>query len=284
MQPGLRIILPAYGAAPELAACLASLERTVTRAVPIHVADDASPGDEVSAVVRACAERRIVDVRYSRRERNLGFVGNVNLALGETAPDDVVLLNSDTITSIGWLDRLRRCAASDASIATITPWSNNAEICSFPEFCRSGPIPDDVDEIASAAATETPVYPELPTGVGFCLFLRRTALTAIGDLDLATFGRGYGEENDFCLRAAAHGWRNVLCDDAYVAHRGGASFGPAGHAPGGENLARLNARYPGYNARIAEFIMLDPLKPLRERLVERLKSTGRTPAQHDLFR
>ena len=111
----------------------------------------------------------------------------------------------------------------------------------------------------------------------------RAALASLGDFDAATVGRCDGEENDFCRRAAAHGWRNVLCDDAYVAHRGGASFGPVGLAPGGENLARLNARYPGYNARIAEFIMQDPLKPHRERLVQRLHDVAALPTQRDLF-
>ena len=119
--------------------------------------------------------------------------------------------------------------------------------------------------------------------MGFCLFLRRAALEAIGDFDQATFGRGYGEENDFCLRAAGHGWRNVLCDDAYVVHRGGASFGPAGLGPGGENLQRLTARYPGYNALVAGFIMADPLRPLRERLAQRLEALSRPGPQRDLF-
>jgi len=280
---GVRIIVPAYRAATDLGACLASLERTIANRVPVLVADDASPGDEVGAIVRAFVARGRLDLRHLRRERNLGFVGNVNLALRETAPDDVVLLNSDTVTSAGWLDRLRNCAASDARIATITPWSNNAEICSFPDFCRSAPLPDDIDALAQAAAQDAPEYPDLPTGVGFCLYLRRAALQAIGDLDQATFGRGYGEENDFCLRAEAHGWRNVLCDDAYVAHRGGASFAAEGLAPGGENLARLNARYPGYNALIAEFIMRDPLQQLRHRFGERLRTVRNTPAQHELF-
>jgi GT2 family glycosyltransferase len=278
----LTIIVPVYGAAAELAACLGSLEETVGRAVPVLVADDASPGADVSHVI-ASAARGGLDLQHVRRERNLGFVGNVNRALRECAPHDAVLLNSDTLTTPGWLEALRRCAASDARIATITPWSNNAEICSVPDFCRSAPIPDDLAAVAAAAAAAPAEYPDLPTGVGFCLFLRRAALEAIGDFDQATFGRGYGEENDFCLRAEAHGWRNVLCDDAYVAHRGGASFGPVGLAPGGENLARLNARYPGYNARIAEFILQDPLRPLRERLAQRLQAAAVLPTQRDLF-
>jgi GT2 family glycosyltransferase len=187
------------------------------------------------------------------------------------AAGDVVLLNADTITTRGWLERLAACAASDPRIATATPFSNNAEICSFPAFCVANPLPADADAIAAACvAAGPPGYPELPTGVGFCMFVRRAALDAIGGFDAATFGRGYGEENDFCRRAAGHGWRNVLCDDAFVGHRGGVSFGDTGHRPGGENLARLLARYPGYNAAVADFIARDPLAPRRARIAAAL--------------
>ena len=105
----------------------------------------------------------------------------------------------------------------------------------------------------------------------------------LGDFDAATFGRGYGEENDFCLRVAAMGWRNVLCDTAYVVHHGGASFGPLDIAPNGDNLARLLARWPDYNEKVARFIMDDPLRPLRERLLARLDAMARGGPQGDLF-
>jgi GT2 family glycosyltransferase len=278
-----RIIVPAFGACDELEACLASLERTLPDGTRVLLADDASPGDGIAAVAARIAARGTLRLDYVRRPRNLGFVGNVNAALRETAPDDVILLNSDTLATPGWFERIQACADRDRRIATATPWSNNAEICSFPDFCRAAALPDDPGMLAAAAAATSPSYPELPTGVGFCMFMRRAAIDAIGDFDLATFGRGYGEENDFCLRATGHGWRNVLCDDAYVAHRGGASFGPTGHAPGGENLARLNARYPGYNALIADFIMRDPLQPLRAVFARQLEDLRLATPQHDLF-
>lgn len=86
-------------------------------------------------------------------------------------------------------------------------------------------MPNDADEIAlKIAALDSAAYPDLPTAVGFCMWIRRAALNMVGDFDQATFGRGYGEENDFCLRIAAHGWRSVLCDNAYVVHQGGVSF------------------------------------------------------------
>ena len=276
------IIVPIYNAAPELAECLASLERTLPPEQPVLLADDASPQPAVAAVCERFVRHR-PGARYLRRRHNLGFVANVNAAFAEAAPHDLVLLNSDTVTTLGWLDRLRQAAAGER-VATATPWSNNAEICSFPRFCEANQVPDDPEAVAAAAATAgPPQYPDLPTAVGFCMYIRRDALQALGDFDAATFGRGYGEENDFCLRAAGHGWRNVLCDDAYVVHAGGASFAPAGLAPGGENLRRLNARYPGYNALVASFILADPLRPLRERLAARLQAVGRPDPQRDLF-
>jgi len=279
----ITVIVPVYNAAADLAVCLDSLLRTLSSNAQVLIADDASPDPRVAPVIKRFARQAEFAAATHWRPENLGFLGNVNRAFKDSGSADVVILNADTITTPHWLDRIAACAASDASIATITPWSNNAEICSYPHFCASAEIPDDLDELAAAAAELLPSYPELPTGVGFCMYIRRAALDAIGDFDAATFGRGYGEENDFCRRAAAHGWRNVLCDDAFVAHRGGASFGPTGLKPGGENLLRLCARYPDYNARVAEFIMRDPLAELRQRFNDRHRAHRAVPMQRPLF-
>jgi GT2 family glycosyltransferase len=88
----------------------------------------------------------------------------------EMTEGDVVLLNSDTLLTPGWLEGLQHCLASDTSIATATPWTNNGEIVSLPDFCRSNPLPANVDGVARViAATGTPTYPEIPTAVGFCM-------------------------------------------------------------------------------------------------------------------
>ena len=277
------VIVPIHNALEALDACLASLDRTLPAGSTVLLADDASTDPRIEPMARGWCERSALAARYVRRERNLGFPGNCNAAFTETGDADVVLLNSDTVVTTGWRDQLVRCAASDPRIATITPWSNNAEICSWPRFCEDNPAPEFPDAIAEAAAGLAPTYPDLPTAVGFCMYVRRAALRQLGDFDAETFGRGYGEENDFCLRAAAMGWRNVLCDTAYVVHHGGASFEPLDLAPGGENLARLLARWPDYNERVARFIMADPLAPRRIALEQRLQSLAAAGPQRDLF-
>jgi GT2 family glycosyltransferase len=263
------VIVPVHDGADALAACLASLRRTLPPQARLQLVDDASRDPRVAALLCEFGAAPPCALSLHVQERNLGFVATVNAAMAR-ARGDVVLLNSDTVTTPGWLQRLAHCAATVPRLATATPWSNNAEICSFPQFCRANPLPADPDAVAAAAARVAPQYPELPTAVGFCMLVRRAALAAIGDFDAATFGRGYGEENDFCQRAAAHGMRNVLCDDAYVAHVGGQSFAPLGLAPGGENLGRLVARYPRYNAEVADFIARDPLAPRRAALAAQL--------------
>ena len=275
------VIVPVFNAVEQLAACLASLDRTLAFGARVAIADDASTDPGIARLIAGWKQCTQLDAQIVVRERNLGFIGNVNRTFAECGDADVVLLNSDTVTTTGWLQRIAACAASDPRIATITPWSNNAEICSFPALCENNPVPDDPDRIAAACASAgAPEYPELPTAVGFCMYIRRAALRQTGDFDTATFGRGYGEENDFCLRVAGMGWRNVLCDDAYVVHAGNASFGPLGERPGGENMRRLLSRWPDYGQRVADFIRADPLSPLRERIVRRLAQMQslRTPS------
>ena len=277
------VIVPVHNALEALDACLASLDRTLPAGAAVLVADDASSDPRIAPMLASWASRTALAARVVRRERNLGFPANCNAAFVETGDADVVLLNSDTVTTPGWLARLAECVASDPRIATATPWSNNAEICSFPRFCEDNPPPEHADALADAAAGMPREFPDLPTAVGFCMVVRREALRAIGDFDAATFGAGYGEENDLSLRAASMGWRNVLCPTAYVVHHGGASFAPLGLAPNGDGLARLLARWPDYHERVARFILDDPLRPFREKLAGRLAALDAAGPQRDLF-
>jgi GT2 family glycosyltransferase len=265
----LDLVIPIHNAPAHLAACLQSLYRHLPTDAPaarLHLYDDASSDAAIAPLLSEAAAALPGRVRVVRNARNLGFVGTVNRAFAETQ-GDVLLLNSDTVLTGGAIPRIQARLAADSRVASVTPFSNNAEICSFPVFLKNNPVPADPDAEARRVAVlvDAPAI-ELPTAVGFCMLIRRSTLTAIGDFDAATFGRGYGEENDWCQRAIGFGWRHVLCPDAYVVHAGGASFGALGLKPGGDNLARLLARYPHYGRDVAAFIAADPIAPLRARV------------------
>ena len=262
--PVVDIVIPVYNAPDDVRACVASVLACTPPGYRLVLIDDASPDPGVREVFAQIAARGLPQVELLANERNLGFTGTANRGMG-LSRHDVVLLNSDTIVSPGWLEALRRCAASDPAIGTITPWSNNAEILSYPAFCVNNRWSEGADPAPLAAAfarAATPSYPDLPTGVGFCFYVRRALLDAIGGFDPA-FGLGYGEENDLCLRAAAAGWRNVLADDAFVVHTGGRSFEQQKDALVPKNLATLVGRHPGYLELVRDYVAADPLGPLR---------------------
>jgi GT2 family glycosyltransferase/glycosyltransferase involved in cell wall biosynthesis len=269
------IVVPVYNAPDDLRDCVDSVLACTTGAFTLVLIDDGSTDPQIGAFFDALARRRDPRIELLRNARNTGFTATANRGMARSRAD-VVLLNSDTIVTRGWLDALVRCAASDARIATITPFSNNAEICSFPRFCEdNGRVAhDDAERMRAAlAAAAVPTYPDLPTGVGFCMFVRRSAIDAIGTFDPA-FGAGYGEENDFCLRAARAGFRNVLADDAFVVHTGGRSFEGRKDELGARNMQLLARLHPHYAAMVRDYIAADPLRPLREAAQSRLEADG----------
>jgi hypothetical protein len=109
---------------------------------------------------------------------------------------------------------------------------------------------------------------EIPTAVGFCMYIRRRCVDETGRFDEANFGRGYGEENDFCRRAARKGWRHVAATNVYVHHYAAQSFGPDKEERVARAIETVERLHPGYLRMIHAFIARDPLLPCRRRLDE----------------
>jgi len=272
--PSITVIIPVHNAPEHLAICLETLHRTVPSGTGVLILDDASDDPRVRPLLRHWTELAGPVWRTELQERNLGFVGTVNRGM-EMTRDDVVLLNSDTVLTPGWLEGLQRCLASDPGIATATPWTNNGEIASLPEFCRVNPLPADIDGVARVIASSGATrYPDIPTAVGFCMAIARNAIDIVGLFDQELFGLGYGEENDFSMRARDAGLRNVLCDDVYVGHVGGRSFLPRGLAPDDAAMGRLLSRHPHYQGLVSGFIAEDPLAGRRNELILALQREG----------
>jgi len=266
------VIIPVFNAFEHVQACLESVAAaspggTRSECYKVLLIDDASTDERILPLLERWVNEGPARSLHTN-DRNRGFVFSINHGIAHVS-GDVVLLNSDTLVTPGWLEALANCLAFDPEIATATPWSNNGEIVSFPHFCSAGPVPENPAELAAAIRLAgSPVYPELPTAVGFCMAISRQAIERIGLFDEETFGRGYGEENDFSMRAIAGGMKNVLCDNAYVAHHGGGSFVPLGLRPGSDSMRRLLGKHPRYQKLIEEFIRQDPLAGRRQELID----------------
>lgn len=285
------VVIPVYGGAAETRECLASaLAARNDCPVAFVIVDDASPDPEVGSVIAEVMARRDPRVALLRRRTNQGFAASVNVGMALAKGSDVVLLNADAVVGDGWVDRIVAAAASDPRIGTLTPFSNNAELCTVPSPCVSAPVATErirqrIDDVARSVNRGRVI--DVPVAHGFCMFIRRECLDEIGEFDVATWGRGYGEEVDFCLKAASVGWRHALCADLFVVHRGGVSFGAEKLARVLENNRKISARYPFYDAMIQRVLTADPMASARraisfELLRDALPSVRRLHITHAL--
>ena len=272
------IVIPVYADAAKTLACLASVLAARPTGARIVVIDDATPEPCLAvALDRLAARRRILLIRHTR---NQGFptAANAGLAMARASGHDALLLNADTLVAPGFLARLRTAAYAAPDIGTACPLSNNATILSYPDPTRANPMPDQAETTRLAAQAwdaNGKTVTEIPTGVGFCLYLRHDCLDTTGGFRAEIFGRGYGEENDFCARATAAGWRHVAAPGVFVAHVGEASFGATATALRARNAAVLDRLHPSYKPRLAAHLAADPLFPARRRL-----DTARFLASH----
>ena len=263
----ITIIVPVYAGSTDTQRCLESVARhagSTHTSFDVLIINDGSPDAALVDWVEAFAAGAVeLDVTVSHNEQNLGFVKTCNRGL-RAASGDVVILNSDTIVTKGWLDRLAG-AAQGPAIATVTPLTNFGSICTLPDsivdaFALSSDRPR-IDQCAAFIRRHSPVRrPEVISGVGFCMLVRRAAIDAVGVFDDAEFGAGYGEEVDFCLRATAAGFRHVVDDSTFVYHRGAVSFGERRKDLLRSSSELIHKRYPFFRAMNLRERADDPLR------------------------
>ena len=263
-RPAATVVIPVHGGMAQMLACIDSVWAAGERPLVI---DDASPEPELASALDDLARRR--RIRLIRNQRNLGFAATANLGMRSVPGRDVVLLNSDTLVASGWLEELRDTAYGAPDIGTVTPLSNDASILSYPDLQQRNPVPALADTLrldALARRVNGGAAIEIPVGVGFCLYVKRVCLDDVGVFRDDVFAQGYGEENDFCLRARQRGWRHVAAVGAFVAHVGGHSFGSAARHLRARNEVLLERLHPGYGGLIDAHILADPLAEARRRL------------------
>ncbi|RZL98038.1 MAG: glycosyltransferase family 2 protein, partial [Pedobacter sp.] len=237
----------------------------------IIVINDASPNTALTVALRS----HVQDHSYVLLENaeNLGFVGTINRGIALSEDRDVILLNSDTVVPDHWIDQLFAVAYSDPIIGTVTPFSNNATICSYPRFCQDNAIlaGHDVNTLNRIFFEVNGISNiDIPTAHGFCMLIKRAVVDNIGYFDHQKWGKGYGEENDFSLRAEKHGWRNAMALGTFVQHHGSVSFAGNKEEFIKKNLKILEGMYPDYTLRVLQFIKNDPVRKARNAVTRAL--------------
>jgi len=273
----INVVVPVHSGLEETQVCLRSVLRTLPSEALLTIVHDAGPDSGMPALLREFARDPRVTLVWNAS--NLGFPGAVNRGMRVHPDHDVLLLNADAEVFEGWIERLAAVAHSHEHIGTVTPLGEAASIVTYPGS-RARPctaaLAERIDYIARHVNADKVV--QIPVGVAFCLYLRRACLEDVGEFDEVSFDKGYGEENDFCLRARSRGWRNVAAPNVFVRHVGGRSFGAAREVLTTRNQRIINQRYPGYDDFIKKFLALDPLRNLKRAIdEERLLEAARRP-------
>jgi GT2 family glycosyltransferase/glycosyltransferase involved in cell wall biosynthesis/SAM-dependent methyltransferase len=271
------IIIPVYKGLKETQRCINSvINSAFTTPFRLIVINDASPEAEITKYLRSLIS--LSNVIIIENDKNLGFTATVNRGMSLSNTNDVLLLNSDTEVSNDWLDKIKAHAYSESRVGTVTPFSNNATICSYPTLDGMKELPDgeSVQSMDAAfASANTGLSIEIPTAIGFCMYIRRDCLKEVGLFDVETFGKGYGEENDFCLRATANKWKHLLAADTFVFHEGEVSFQEDSNQRKALATKIICKRYPHYETDVAKHIAKNEAYPLRfAATAERIRQAG----------
>ena len=267
------IIVPIYNAYEFTEECIKSvIKHTDLNTHTLVLINDKSPDEKVyPMLLKYKDENTDKKIVVLDNEQNMGFVKTVNRGM-QYSENDVILLNSDTEVTKNWIEKIQKCAYSNQYIATVTPLTNNGTICSVPNFGIDNELPKNMslseyaDMIEKISANR---YPQLTTGNGFCMYIKRDVINELGLFDDVTFEKGYGEENDFCYRALDHGYTNVLCDNTFVYHKGTQSFKKENLTASraaliDEHMKLLRKKHPIYVQKTDNFIANNPIRDIQE--------------------
>lgn len=277
MTEALPAVLVPVGVDDEaLDACLGALESSTPAGSRVWLADDAQAGPRAQALLRRWQQQTRLRADYSRRERAIGEVAHLQQMLEACGEADVVVLAASAQPLPGWLEQLAQCLRRDAAIASAVPWSNAGETVAWPRLGELNPQPDAPTRLAAACAQMPPLHAELPSALGHAVALRGRARVKAGGLDASSYRSGYAALIDLSLRMAGLGWRNVLCETAFVACAGEGR-------PAEGDLDALATRWPAWPARLAAFLMEDPLRESRAQLQQLLAAQPPLDPQRALF-
>ncbi|OYY26089.1 MAG: hypothetical protein B7Y63_09680, partial [Sulfurovum sp. 35-42-20] len=274
------IIIPVYNGKEYLVPLFESILKNTSMPFRLLVADDKSSDSEVLPLLHKIKnDNPNITIILIENEINLGFIKTVN-KLAALTENHFVLLNTDTEVPPFWIERLMYPIFEMDTIASTTPFTNAGTICSFPNYLEDNTIVEgfnvkQVDSVFQYVNFKK-TFIEIPTGVGFCMGVNKNLVDKIDMFD-EVFGKGYGEENDWCQRAIENGYKNIHVTNLFVYHKHGGSFSSEEKQQLiRNNLSILNKKHPTYDEQVQSLILKNDLALLREMLVYQLYNANTT--------
>jgi len=276
LEKPIDIIIPVYNGLQYLEPLIKSIIKNTSMDYRIIMCDDKSSDEKVLPLLKQLKnENSHINITLLENEQNLGFIKTVN-KLVKYVNNHFVLLNTDTEVPPFWIERLMYPIFEMKNIASTTPFTNAGTICSFPNYLEDNPIfenmnVEELDNYFQYINFEK-TFIEIPTGVGFCMGVNKNLVNKIGMFD-EIFGKGYGEENDWCQRAIQNGYKNIHVPNLFVYHKHGGSF-PSEEKQKliSQNLGVLNKKHPNYDEEIQKLIQKNQLENLREFIQIKIKN------------
>lgn len=258
-QKKLNIIVPVYDDWNSLKQNIASLKRFYSNdnSVDVYYVNDCGPRADALEEKILSALNGVDNFYYERNEKNLGFVKNCNNAVFNIVKNkkaDILLLNSDTEVTEGFREEMTRVLYSQDDLCAVSPRSNNATVWSVPTDSSLASKPRKSFKLWLRLKEQIPDKYITPTVHGFCMMIRRDVIDKIGLFD-EIYGSGYGEENDFTLRARHAGWKCAVANHVFIFHHGSKSFGDKRRSDlTTKNGKTLLSRYPEYDTLVAQYV------------------------------
>jgi len=232
------IVVCVHNALQDVKACLESVVRHLGDKHRLIVVDDCSDAPTASYLAEFVKQHPAT--LLLRNDARAGYTRTANWGLQASTADLMILLNSDTIVSGRWAQKMADAVFSTHGAGIVSPMSNAASYQSLPDVESAGRQtalnelppnsgPEDVDRFCETASYSH--FPIVPMVHGFCFGITRETVNSIGYFDEIAFRDGYGEENDYCLRAFRAGIWSVIATNTFIYHAKSKSYSAARRAP-----------------------------------------------------
>ena len=234
-QPKVDVVICIHNALEDVKKCIESVKKTdyPKSLYNIILVDDGSnkPTKDYLESISSGLQFKLI-----RRENAGGYTVAANTGMRASDSAYCALLNSDTIVPKKWIKKIISVFETFPDLGIVGPLSNAASWQSVPNISSPkgggavNEIPqnwsvDKMDKLVEECHKSINLFPRVPLLNGFCYVLSNSLKEKIGFLDEDGFPKGFGEEDDYCMRANNAGFGIMVATNTYVYHAKSKSYG-----------------------------------------------------------